>query len=346
MYELVNSQEMKLYDKNTIETFGVPSAVLMERASLAIADAVAGRFRRKNTKILIICGSGNNGGDGFAAGRILFLRGYSVEFLAPMQKDRMTEETALQRRIVEAYHIPVFSQLQGSSYDVIIDALFGIGLSRPLEGALGSLVHTLNELKAYKIAADIASGIFADTGEAPATAFYADLTVTFGFAKVGHLLYPGAEHTGELIVADIGIGRQSFLGKKPMGRYVSRECVKELLPMRKAYSNKGTYGRVLIIAGSKQMAGAAYFAAKAAYAAGCGLVRVLTAKENRNVLSAQLPEAIVNVYQTEREAADALETYLPLRAFYGYCCAKPCQRPTFPFREKSRVRCRCIESPF
>ena len=311
MYELVNSQEMKLYDKNTIETFGVPSAVLMERASLAIADAVAGRFRRKNTKILIICGSGNNGGDGFAAGRILFLRGYSVEFLAPMQKDRMTEETALQRRIVEAYHIPVFSQLQGSSYDVIIDALFGIGLSRPLEGALGSLVHTLNELKAYKIAADIASGIFADTGEAPATAFYADLTVTFGFAQVGHLLYPGAEHTGELIVADIGIGRQSFLGKKPMGRYVSRECVKELLPMRKAYSNKGTYGRVLIIAGSKQMAGAAYFAAKAAYAAGCGLVRVLTAKENRNVLSAQLPEAIVNVYQTEREAADALETYLP-----------------------------------
>ena len=178
--------------------------------------------------------------------------------------------------------------------------MFGIGLSRAVEGESARLIEEINKTEAFKIAVDIASGISADTGQILGTAFRADLTVTFGFAKTGQLLYPGAEYTGELVVADIGIDKNSFLGEKPSGRYLKKDCVKNLLPVRKSYSNKGTYGKALVIAGSARMAGAAWFAAKAAYYAGCGLVRIYTVKDNRNILLTKLPEAVLTTYE-ERE---------------------------------------------
>lgn len=307
MKELVNSREMKQYDKNTIEYYGIPSAVLMERAALSVFDEIKNRFFNLHTRILVVCGAGNNGGDGFAAARLLRLFGYPVEILFPMDVSKMTAETKAQYEAVQKYKIPKISQLKENSYDVIVDALFGIGLTRDITGSLRELIEELNEQKAYKIAVDIPSGVSTDDGRIMGAAFSADLTVTFGFAKIGQLLYPGAEYCGELQVKDIGIDRNSFLNQTPMGNYLDYEGVRELLPVRNNYSNKGSYGKVLVVAGSPRMAGAAYFSAKAACYSGCGLVRILTAEENREILLSRLPEAIITTYGADTCTADLLE---------------------------------------
>ncbi len=307
MQYLVNSQEMKQYDKNTIEYYHIPSAVLMERAALAVFEEIRMRFSnpKLTDPILVVCGAGNNGGDGLAIARLLHLDGYQAEFLFPMKKENMTPETKAQYQTAEKYCIPEITDIPEKSYAVIIDALFGIGLSRNIEGKIKDVICKINQKKAYKVAVDIASGISADSGQVLGAAFSADLTVTFGFAKTGQLLYPGAAHTGELIVADIGIDKNSIFNQKPFGHYLDAASAGSMLPARNAYSNKGSYGKVLIIAGSPKMAGAAYFAAKAAYYSGCGLVRILTPKENRDILLTRLPEAIITTYDAVTE--DILE---------------------------------------
>lgn len=304
---LVNSQEMKQCDQTTIEYYGVLSAVLMERAALAVFHEVTARFpKKKAVRILVLCGAGNNGGDGFAVARLLHLAGYPVEVLSPFDPEKMTAETRAQYRTVQKYGVPTVSVWPEAAYDILIDALFGIGLSREIEGDLYDLLDRMNRMDAYKIAVDIASGVSADSGQVLGIAFCADLTVTFGFAKIGQLLYPGAGHTGELLAADIGIDFNSFLEHKPFGRYLSADGVQGMLPKRRADSHKGVYGRALIIAGSANMAGAAYFSAKAAYYSGCGLVRILTAQENRQALFSRLPEAIITPYDTQAKDMAAL----------------------------------------
>lgn len=311
---LVNSQEMKQYDNSTISYYKIPSMVLMERAALSVFSEIKKRYERKDGRILVLCGVGNNGGDGFAVARLLHLAGYPVELFCPVNKEKMTPEAKNQYETAVRYHVTEITGLSETAYSIVVDALFGIGLSRPIEGRLAEIVKALNQTSAFKIAVDIASGISADTGNVLGIAFHADLTVTFGFAKVGQLLYPGAEYTGELITADIGIdtytfcdrpegachtgmpGECSFFNQKPKGQCITKKDAAKLLPLRKAYSNKGSYGKALIVAGSPDMAGAAYFAAKAAYLSGCGLVRILTAEENRSILLTKLPEAILTTY--------------------------------------------------
>lgn len=301
MAYLVTSEEMKQYDKNTMEYYQIPSVVLKERAALAVYDEVRARFQKMPYRILVLCGNGNNGGDGLAIARLLFLNGYSVQILFPMDSEKMTEETKRQFDTASKYEIPIAFHMNEveEDYDIIIDALFGIGLSRDIDGELAEILVRLNATAAYRIAVDIPSGIDADSGKILGTAFCAKLTVTFGFAKVGELLYPGAEYTGELITADIGIDEKSMLKDIPFGRYLNPTDVNKRLPKRSAYSNKGSYGKVLMITGSVSMAGAAYLSAKAAYYAGCGLVRIFTVKENRNILLTRLPEAILTTYDAD-----------------------------------------------
>ncbi len=308
MRYLVNSQEMKRCDKNTIETYGISSLALMERAALAVFWEVKSRFSVDDGWILAVCGAGNNGGDGFAVARLLHLAGYGVELYCPMDQARMTEEARRQYEAAKKYGVTECRDISGRPYALILDALFGVGLSRGIEGPIRALLEELNRMDAYRVSVDIASGILADSGQALGAAFRADLTVTFGFPKIGQLLYPGAGYTGELSVCDIGIDSHSFLGQEPQGRCVSQKDVKELLPKRVPYSNKGSYGKALIVAGSKDMAGAAYFAARAAYLSGCGLVRIFTVRENRDILLSMLPEAILTTYEEDVEGiGEALE---------------------------------------
>ena len=299
MKEIIDGTLMREADRHTIEEMGIPSLVLMERAALKTVETM----EQENVcmeKMLVVCGSGNNGGDGFAVARLLLIKGKSVSAVLVGNPEHCTEETRKQMEIFQNYGGKVETELPEQEFTAVIDAVFGIGLSREVSGKYAEILKKMNSYKAKKIAVDIPSGIHSTTGEVMGTAFQADLTVTFAYAKTGMILYPGASYAGKVVVSDIGI----YLGnEKKEQRYVTyeRDDVKRLCPKRKEDANKGTYGKVLMITGSNGMSGAAYLSAKAAYQMGAGLVQIYTSLSNRVILQTQLPEAIVSCYDENAE---------------------------------------------
>ena len=306
MKYLVNSSEMRFYDKQTSEVFGVPSLLLMEQAALAACEELE-KIANKTEKILIVCGVGNNGGDGLAVGRILHLRGYQIELVLIGDRDKATNQNRKQQEILAAYGISISKAIpEKETYQIIVDAIFGVGLTRTVTGIYKDAIEAMNRLSGYKVALDIPSGVSADNGFCFGTAFRADLTITFAFDKVGLHLWPGNEKTGTIVVKEIGITEKSFLGQNPKVRALEES---DLLPLlnRPSHSNKGTYGKLLLVAGSRNMAGAAILAGKAAYSSGCGLVRILTPEENRIIIQTALPEAILTTYDTENLDIDLIK---------------------------------------
>lgn len=291
---VVSAEEMKTYDRNTIDYYGVPSLVLMERAALAVADEIEKRFE-KGQRVLVVAGCGNNGGDGIAVGRILLQRGYYVDVCLLGSREKSSEETKTQIKIIEKYGCPVQSKIENIEYDIMIDALFGIGLGRKVEGNWAQTIEKMNRSRAFVCAVDIASGIDADTGAVMGTAVKADMTVTFAFKKLGHLRYPGCEYGGELICTDIGITQDSFFGRYPEV-YTYEKGETEGMPGRAADGNKGTFGKVLVIAGSLNMSGACELCARSAYRMGAGMVKIITAEENRVIIQKNIPEALLRTY--------------------------------------------------
>lgn len=299
MKYIIDGKTMKAADAYTIGTIGIPSLVLMERAALKVVE-VAQREQIDLSKSLIVCGSGNNGGDGIAVGRLLLEKGYGVTAVLVGNPDHCTEETKTQIQIFEAVGGKVEREIPNDTYTAVFDAVFGIGLSRKVEGRYAGILEQMNSMDAAKIAVDIPSGIDAGTGEILGTAFCAELTVTFAYQKAGMVLYPGAFFAGKVCVEDIGI---YLRGGVEGTRYLTyeREDVGRLCPQRKDDAHKGTYGKVLMITGSRGMAGAAILSAKAAYRMGSGLVRILTPESNRAVLQATLPEGVITPYAEDME---------------------------------------------
>ena len=294
----LGSGQMKAIDRYTIETIGIPSMVLMEKAAMAVVRHTKELCSEKDN-ILAVCGYGNNGGDGIAAARILFMEGYSVAIYMVGDRSHATRETKQQLKIARKLGIQVIRKVKWEEYTGIIDAIFGIGLTRTVTGEFRKVVEQINQAKNWVVSVDIPSGVSADDGKVLGIAVNADLTVTFGYQKIGCLLFPGSEYTGKVYVEDIGFANGGLT--EPPTRFYFDEAPKALLPVRKKNSNKGTYGKVLVIAGSKNMSGAAYFAATAAYRMGSGLVRILTANENREILQRQIPEAILTTYETRED---------------------------------------------
>lgn len=295
----VTASEMKRYDANTIGKFQIPSLVLMERAALATAEEII-RERGNNTcRVLVIAGCGNNGGDGLAAGRLLMLQGYEVTCVLLGDESKCTEETARQIRILREYGVLVNGIIQDREYDIVIDAMFGVGLSRSVGGIFADAVRRINELGAFVCSVDIPSGINADTGAVMGCAVRADLTVTYGFRKLGHILYPGADHTGRLVCCNMGIDERSFLEAPPRW-FTHCGTDSRVLAARKADGNKGTFGKVLVIAGSGQIAGAALLASKSVLRIGAGMVKTVTAEENKEAMLQYVPEAMLLTYPGDR----------------------------------------------
>jgi len=300
MKKLVNSQQMKKIDAFTIEEIGIPAMVLMENAANQVVAAMEERISPEDI-ILVVCGSGNNGGDGMAAARILLNHGFQVDVFLIGERNKLSVESQKQLDIIENLEMVIWddvSEINFKGYTVLVDAIFGIGLDRPAEGKYAETIRRMNEFHGYVFAVDIPSGISADNGQVLGTAVRADVTITFGIEKIGQLLYPGSLHTGKLIVSDIGFP-PSAIDSISSNVLFYEESDLFSLPKRAAYSNKGTYGRVVIIAGSANMSGAAFLAAKAAYRTGAGLVQIVTPEENRAVLQMQLPEAILTTYRTD-----------------------------------------------
>lgn len=292
---------MKQADAYTIRELGVPSLTLMERAANACVDVI-----EKNVKdparICVVCGSGNNGGDGFAVARIFKEKGVAVTAVMAGNPDHCTQETAWQKAAYEKAGGLICDKMPDDEYSIIIDALFGVGLNRPVTGKYAQIIQTMNEKTGVKVAVDIPSGISADTGAVLGIAFQADYTVTFQARKTGLMFAPGRICAGEVTVADIGISEKPFLADLRTAYAPDPDEYKKMLPPRKKDSHKGTYGKLLLIAGSKGMSGAAYLNGLAAYRTGAGLVRIYTAEENRTILQTLLPEAIITSYETYQEA--------------------------------------------
>lgn len=296
MRYLPTAKEMKQGDSLTIEQYQVPSMVLMERAALQTVEAME-KHGVSCDKVLVVCGSGNNGGDGFAIARLLHIQKKCVTVFVIGKESAMTEETKLQKQIAENYGVLMVNELPQDEYSVIIDAVFGIGLSRNLGQTYITLLTALNEKSGVKIAVDIPSGVCATTGRIYETAFRADYTVTFGYEKLGMTQFPAHIYCGAVIVADIGITEEALDVQGETAYTLERKDLSWLIPNRKVNSHKGSYGKVVIFAGSKGMAGAAYFSAKACLMTGAGMVKIVTCESNRMILQGLLPEAMVSSYE-------------------------------------------------
>ena len=272
----VNAAQMKAADQYTIQKLEVPSLELMEHAAQACVQVLEDE-KVDLSHVCVVCGSGNNGGDGFAIARILQNNRYSVETFCVGNPEHYTEETQEQmHRLQECGGKITYGMPQEDSYSVIIDAVFGVGT---------------------KFAVDIPSGLSATTGCILGCAFKADYTVTFQLKKIGLELSQGRTMAGRVIVPDIGISTDSICEDQEIVRTAGKDIYRKMLPDRPEDSNKGTYGRLLVIAGSKGMAGAAYLNAHAAYMTGAGLVRIYTSSDNREILQTLLPEAVITTYE-------------------------------------------------
>ena len=303
MQYIANAKEAKKIDGISIEQIGIPSLVLMERAALAVAKRVE-ELAKKEDSVLIICGVGNNGADGVAAGRMLSEHGYRVTFLLLGNMQKASEEMRVQLAIVKNLSLSVrttddFLKEELEQYTFVIDAIFGIGLSREITGKYAQWIKAVNAMQKPVVSVDVPSGIDATSGRVLGIAIRAKETITFGTLKSGLLFFPGAKYAGAVQVADIGFPKIALKEAHLQTISYDREDVKKLFPQRIPYSNKGSYGKVLVIAGSKNMGGAAYFAARAAYEMGCGLVKVITHQNNRDMLLEKLPEALLECYDEE-----------------------------------------------
>ena len=293
----VNAAQMKAADQYTIQKLEVPSLELMEHAAQACVQVLEDE-KVDLSHVCVVCGSGNNGGDGFAIARILQNNRYSVETFCVGNPEHYTEETQEQmHRLQECGGKITYGMPQEDSYSVIIDAVFGVGLIRKVEGRYRQVIEQMNRMRGTKFAVDIPSGLSATTGCILGCAFKADYTVTFQLKKIGLELSQGRTMAGRVIVPDIGISTDSICEDQEIVRTAGKDIYRKMLPDRPEDSNKGTYGRLLVIAGSKGMAGAAYLNAHAAYMTGAGLVRIYTSSDNREILQTLLPEAIITTYE-------------------------------------------------
>lgn len=292
---LPDGDSMKAADKDTIENLGIPSLELMERAAGSCIDSMK-KEKLDFTDVLIVCGSGNNGGDGFAIARLLKEEGCAVTVFMAGNPAHLSAECRYQWKLFESIGGSICDHYPDGTYSLIIDAIFGVGLSREVTGHYREVIEWMNEASGTKVAVDIPSGINAGNGCVLGIAFRADYTVTFQVEKIGLIFYPGKEYAGKVTVTDIGISLRTMEKNKNIAYLPDREEYIRMLPDRPEDSNKGTYGRLLVIAGSKGMSGAAFLNAMAAYRMGAGLVQIYTEESNRIILQALLPEAIITTY--------------------------------------------------
>ncbi|MFD1671075.1 NAD(P)H-hydrate epimerase [Agrilactobacillus yilanensis] len=202
--QVLTAEQMAECDRHTIEDIGLPSLVLMERAALAATDVIVKQM--STNKVLVVCGVGNNGGDGLAVARLLWLKGIPVTVVLIGNPEKATAQTKTQLKVCQYYGITILEALpELDTYTTIVDAIFGIGLSRSVTGKFATVIEQLNAAAAGKLAIDIASGISANAGTVLGTAFKADVTVTMAYQKIGQTIAQGPAYNGDIIVADIGI---------------------------------------------------------------------------------------------------------------------------------------------
>ncbi|HEX2165361.1 MAG TPA: NAD(P)H-hydrate epimerase, partial [Thermoanaerobaculia bacterium] len=273
---VLSPEAMREVDRRAIEEVGLPGLVLMENAALGVVEAIA-ELHPDAERVTIFCGPGNNGGDGLAVARHLDLRGYEVQVWRVTGGREPSADAAAQLRVCEWQEVAVeeiededdlgAAFADAASADIVVDALFGTGLGRPLDGLFAAVVDLLNELPPPVLAIDLPSGLAGGAAHPIGPHVVADATVTFAAPKPAHVLSPAAGFCGELVVADLGIPPALVDdAEDPVGvlHLLHGPELAGWLPEREPASHKGDYGHLLIVAGSTHLAGAATMAARAA----------------------------------------------------------------------------------
>jgi len=298
MQSVLTAAQMREAEQAAEARHAMPSALLMENAGKALAD-VARTVAGPDGRFSVVCGPGNNGGDGLVAARFLRESGAKVAVTLVGDAARLTPESRRNLQALEAYGVSAqaLDTLPPPGVgDVVVDALFGTGLSRAPEGPFAEAILRIDRWRragVKVVAADVPSGLRSDTGEAFEPCVEADVTVAFGLLKRGQVLEPGASRCGEVRRVDIGLAAaasRTLTG--PVLRLVEESDVLEALPARRSDTHKGTYGHVLVVAGSRGKSGAAALVARAALRAGAGLCSVATRADVLDAVLAHAPEVM------------------------------------------------------
>ena len=291
MLNVVTNELMRRLDRHMMDDVGIPGIVLMENAARRCAEAAVNCGKSGSVAVLI--GPGNNGGDGFAVLRILKTLGREAFGVLVSDPEKLTGDALTNYIAAKNLDLTMTDDLTSiGTASVIVDALFGTGLCRELSGRFLEAIKLANAADAYRIAIDIPSGINGDTGEVMGGCFAADETVTMLALKRGLLLTNRLESVGRITVAPIGLVRDEYAGLLQNEQLIDEAFVREMLPKRRRVSNKGSYGKALITAGSPNMSGAAVMAASAALRGGAGLTKAFV-PESIIPAFACLPEVMV-----------------------------------------------------
>ena len=300
---LVTADEMQQMDRRTIESFGIPGRLLMENAGRGATRFFFKQFSDlKNKRIGIIAGRGNNGGDGFVIARYLAQSGVAVQVYLLTAINRVKGDAAANLKLLKPLEIPVieipdensFSAQQSdmADFDVWIDAILGTGLKSDVKGYFQTVIDYINALRRPVFAVDIPSGLNSDTGQPCGTCIRASATATFGFAKTGHMTYPGKDYTGALEIVDIGIPPYIVETVGPRHFLITADLIKSYVTARAGDAHKGTTGHLLVVAGSPGKTGAASMTSISALRAGAGLVTLGIGQSLNAILEAQMLEAM------------------------------------------------------
>lgn len=302
MKYVVTAAQMREHERFIMDEVGMDAQILMERAAYFAAKVIRKRMD-KSDRILIVCGTGNNGADGIALARILTEKGYAPEVLFLGESSKYTDlrrkqEDILRKVLGDVAHERIHCALtntkaSGKEYSVIVDAILGIGTSRELAGELKEAVDWMNRISALKMALDIPTGICADTGRVLGTAFRADITATFGLRKQGLFLSEGKKYAGEICYDSCGMVYPATDAKPAF--LLDKKTIKKLLK-RTPDGNKATFGKLSFVAGSEAIAGAAILNVCAAFRSGAGYVRLCTHKNNKEAVLKAMPETVLDLY--------------------------------------------------
>lgn len=301
--KFVTTAEIRSIEQRAIEEYGIPSIALMENAgneSVGQIERIIGTLHNK--KVSIFAGKGNNGGDGYVIARHLHNRGAKVKVFLIGDKESIAGDALINLQIITYMGIDVIEVANEGDWDKVkiamtftdflVDALVGTGFTGKLSDHMIQIVDSINKINKIVIAIDVPSGVDGDTGQISGTAVKADHTITFSLPKQGLLLYPGASYAGDVTVVDIGIPRTLLIDGKIKQNMITSATVRPMFPKRRPDVHKGSCGKVLIIAGSKGMTGAAALTADAAVRSGAGLVLLGIAESLHDIMETKLTEVM------------------------------------------------------
>jgi NAD(P)H-hydrate epimerase len=354
---LVTAEEMRQMDRRTIEEVGIPGLLLMENAGLQVVNHAERRFGSwRGKRVLVLCGGGNNGGDGMVVARHAAQRGAEALVVLSADPAKVAGDALTNLRIVQKLGLPLhvlrsteeLNAIWNNGWDIVIDALLGIGVTGEVRGLIGEVIHFFEGRSVPIVAVDVPSGIDADTGAVCGCAIRATLTVTFGAMKVGLAVYPGAEYAGEVVVADIGIPVAVVEQASVARRLVTREQVRRWLPTRPPDAHKGRFGHVLVVGGSTGLAGAPMMAAEAALRVGAGLCSVAVPHRIYAAAASTLREAMVHPLPDAPEgclSAESIDALLPLLQRANALALGPGWSTLPPAREALRKLLSIVQVP-